>query len=167
MRLLVRSKKYGDHHALIDADDFPLVKSYDWYLMICRKVIKYAVAKSQAGPVVILHRIILNAPRGLFVDHKNGNGLDCRRANIRVATRSQNGANRIKRASTSSSKFLGVWMDKRSGLWEACLRLKGKRYRKGGFRTESGAAAEYNRLASLHHGEFAKPNAIHKNTGPN
>lgn len=87
--------------ALIDAADAPLVLKYRWKLFGSRGA-TYAES-FVAGDS--LHRFLLKPPSGLQVDHKNGNGLDCRRSNLRLATHSQNQQNKRK---NPSSIFKGV-----------------------------------------------------------
>ena len=84
----------------------------------------YAVRSQIIGPkdikIVRLHRLIMNAPDGLLVDHKNGDSLDNRRANLRLATHSQNQCNKRKKANTSS-RFMGVSFHKKRGKWAAYI----------------------------------------------
>jgi hypothetical protein len=89
-----------------------------------------------------------------FVDHVNGNGLDNRRANIRPATRSQNGANRRK--TIGESKFKGVC--RHCGGWRATIGLNNRKLSLGTFRTEEEAARAYDAAAKEHFGEYARLN---------
>ena len=78
----------------------------------------YAIRGQMISPsgskIVQLHRLIMNAPKGLLVDHRNGDSLDNRRANLRLATHSQNQWNRQKIKNTTS-RFVGVSFYKNSG----------------------------------------------------
>ena len=53
----------------------------------------YAARKTRGESLVLLHRFILEPPDGVDVDHKNLDGLDCRRKNMRLATSAQNNSN--------------------------------------------------------------------------
>lgn len=92
-----------------------------------------------------------------FADHRNGNGLDNRRSNLRPATRRQNQMNMRKQRHTAS-QFKGVsWRPKDSG-WGAYIRLNGRQTWLGLFAKEEDAALAYNFAAHEHFGEFAKLN---------
>ena len=108
-----------------------------------------------------MHRLIMGFPPApLVVDHINHDGLDNRRSNLRVITKKQNQGNR-RSARNSSSKYLGVSKNKKSGLFTAQIRLSdGKRICLGRFNDEIVAAMAYNRAASEVHGIFANLNVI-------
>ncbi|MFN3377720.1 MAG: HNH endonuclease, partial [Burkholderiaceae bacterium] len=101
-----------------------------------------------------LHRFLLNAPRGVLVDHRNGNGLDCRRFNLRAATPAQNNANRR----TRSSGWRGV--RKVRGQWWAVIKEGEQQLKLGPFNSALAAAWAYNREATRIHGEFALLNKL-------
>ena len=108
--------------------------------------------------IVSLHREIMNEPKGLLVDHKNGDGLDNRRANLRTATRFDNIHNRRKRKTKTSSRYTGVHIDKETGRWVVRIRNRGKRIWLGSFAEEEEAAKAYDRAARKYYGEFARLN---------
>jgi hypothetical protein len=99
----------------------------------------------------------MNEPAGLLVDHRNGIGLDNRRANLRLATNSQNGCNKPKKKNTSS-QFIGVSFHKKAGKWACFIRNKGRRTWLGSFESEIDAARAYDEAAKKYHGEFARLN---------
>lgn len=106
---------------------------------------------------ILMHRFILDAKKGEQVDHKNGNGLDNTRENIRICSSQENAMNR--RIQTHSSKYKGVrWHD--NGKWVARIKISGKLKHIGCFSSEEGAAAAYNVAAVSLFGEFAKLNEI-------
>lgn len=88
--IVVTSKSYGIHEALIDTEDLDKVKVCSW---------SYSTSKSRC-PLIkgankkYLHRLITDCPDGLEVDHMNFNGLDNRKANLRVCTRAENAQNK-------------------------------------------------------------------------
>jgi len=92
-------------------------------------------------------------------DHINGNGLDNRRENLRLCTRSENRRNSQKQSGCSSG-FKGVLKHKdgRKTPWVATICLKGNKKRSRVFKTEIEAAQWYDEMAKEHHGEFAKLN---------
>jgi hypothetical protein len=121
----------------------------------------YAISEMKIGPkrtkIVSLHREIMKAPKGILVDHRNSDGLDNRRANLRLATYSQNNINRPKKANTSS-KYRGVCFEKSCQEWGVFTRVNGKQKRIGRFKNEVEAARAYDRAALKYHGEFARLN---------
>lgn len=106
--------------------------------------------------VLYVHRLVM--PEVHEVDHKNGNGLDCRRENLRAATRSQTRANSRKR-SDSNSQYKGVHKYltrcKREPRWCASVNKDGKVFKSGSFLTELEAAEAYTQWSVEAFGEFA------------
>lgn len=110
------------------------------------------------GKYTKLHRFILNADAAVIIDHRDGNGLNNRRSNLRVATNAQNLQNQYN--PRGSSRFKGVSLHRASGKWRVNISANGKAYRFGLFEKELDAAKEYNRRAIELHGEFARINPI-------
>lgn len=104
---------------------------------------------------VLLHRFLLDAPTGVMVDHKNGNGLDCTRGNLRVANRNQKQHNSGPRNGTS--RFKGVYR-KTKNRWAAQIKARQTYRYLGLFATEEDAASAYDEAAKELHGEFARLN---------
>jgi hypothetical protein len=102
-----------------------------------------------------LHRVIVNAPRGMQVDHINRNTLDNRRENLRICTKREQAFNKRKRCDGLGSSFKGVYKARKSDRWTARIRFDGKAQWLGTYDTEIEAAAAYNVAAKSFHGEFA------------
>lgn len=113
-----------------------------------------------------LSRKIMDAPRGMEVDHINGDTLDNRRRNLRVCTRQQNHRNR--RRSCGASRLKGVTIvrnNKPPSRWMARIRLSQvERITIGFFPTALSAALAYDDAAVKHFGEFAAPNFPERHT---
>lgn len=104
------------------------------------------------------HRFIMDAPKGVLVDHINHNTLDNRKINLRLCNRSQNMWNRKR--SCGVSKFKGVhWCNERQ-KWRTQIYLNNKRVHSRRFKCEKQAALFYNEKALELFGEFAHLNLI-------
>jgi hypothetical protein len=141
--------------AIIDDIDFEEVALKKWCAVKNRNV-WYAV-NGKGEKKMFMHRLILRAIKGQKVDHRDGNGLNNQRANIRLASASQNGANR-QVLSKKSSQYLGVYKVKEK--YQAGCRKDGLLHRSQLFKDEKDAAKAYNDLAQQLHGSFAKLNQL-------
>lgn len=146
-------------YAIVDDEDYERVSQYKWYANRIGSNI-YAV-RSEGGRVnrkfIFLHRFIIDAPKNSMVDHINRNGLDCRRENLRFATKSQNMRNRGPNANNSSG-FKGVSWDGKRRKWQANITIQGKQIGLGRYETAREAAHAYDDAARKYHGEFAWTN---------
>lgn len=142
--------------ALIDDDDFENISQYKWYALKSRNTFYAYRQKWMNGKTIstIMHRMILNAPNGYEVDHINFNGLDNRKCNLRIASRSQNQANRPK-TWDGTSKYKGVHWHKLNKRWIVQITIEGKNINCGAYKDEIEAAIAYDRAAIQYFGEFA------------
>lgn len=145
--------------ALIDEDDLALVSPYRWRVLKGKKAKKlYAYTGGYPGvPALAMHRLIMNAPTDRDVDHINGDSLDNRRSNLRVATESENGANREPNR-VNSSGYKGVTWQKNIGKWQAQIKCRGKNIYLGLYDDPANAALAYDSKALEVFGDFARLN---------
>jgi hypothetical protein len=142
---------------LIDTADLPLVEPYYWYVEKS-KYTYYASTMTNAGGSSRPKRMhAMLFPSAVHVDHKDGDGLNNRRSNLRPATFSQNNANRRKISGTTSP-FIGVSWDKKRERWFAKVKWQQKQYALGRFlyADEAATVRDIKMLALA--GEFAKLN---------
>jgi len=104
-----------------------------------------------------MHREVINAPKGRMTDHINGNTLDNRRSNLRLATPSDN-AHNTKLPKNNTTGYRGV--GKKGNRYIAHIRSDNKEHHLGSFSTPEEAALAYNKAATELHGEFASLNTI-------
>src|SRR3990172_5804868 len=106
-----------------------------------------------------MRRVIVGARAGQCVDHINGDGLDNRRANLRLASQSDNLAN-ARLSASSSSGYKGVTRAPRRSLrpWMAQVTARGRHVYLGCFDTLEAAARAYDTAARSLFGEFARTN---------
>jgi HNH endonuclease/AP2 domain len=137
---------------LVDDADLSLVQDYKWSL----GAKGYAVAQPSHRSYIYAHRLIMGAPDNLEVDHINGNGLDCRKQNLRLATHQQNTWNRHGPNKNNTHQYMGVSRYRKG--WQAQIQRSGKRYTSPTYATEEEAARAYDVAARTLFGEFAYQN---------
>ena len=154
--------------ALVDDADVAVVEKYKWHVERGPSQPMYAVAQvpgEKPRRSLKMHRLLLGLkPGDPGVDHKNGNGLDNRRENLRMATGSQNSANSNGKLARRKSRWKGVCWHKDSrrpagGYWYVSVGMKGGRIQHRAL-SELDAAKQYNTLATRLHGAFARLNEI-------
>jgi len=105
----------------------------------------------------MLHRFIMGVTDPhIDVDHRNHNGLDCQRENLRRCVRGENTGN--LRKYRGSSQYKGVSWDKRDKRWRAVVRVHGVTKHLGRFTEEADAARAYDAAARAAFGEFCYAN---------
>ena len=142
-------------YAIVDNADFSLLNQFKWCLLHT-----YAArTKYKPKKTVLLHRVILNNPVGMEIDHINGDGLDNRRKNLRIVSHQQNLFNR-RSNKNSSSVYRGVSWSKSNNKWHAFIQKNGVLFHLGHYSSEREAAMVYNKKAKELFGEFARLNPV-------
>lgn len=142
---------------MVDDADFDWLNQWKWHASKRkRKGREVFYACRVDGQCIYMHRQIMGSPPGLQVDHRDGEGLNNQRYNLRRSTHAQNLSNSRKRAGCSS-RFKGVY-SRRSGKWLAQIRFGGRSRHLGIFEKEEEAARAYNKAAATAFGEFARLN---------
>lgn len=139
--------------AIVDDADYEWLSQWKWCTVWDGKRWYAARRVWKQTKAIYMHRAILNAPNGTNVDHKDGDGLNNTRENIRVCSHSQNLMNRGKTANNKSG-FKGVSPYKRYGKYRASIKSQTIGY----FNTAEEAAHAYDEAAKKYFGEFANLN---------
>ncbi len=144
-------------HVMVDDEDYSVAVNIRWYLST--HGYPMAVINKRS---VYLHRLVMGSPRGIKVDHKNGNLLDARKSELRTATSGENSRNRVRLQRNNKSGVHGVSWNRRRSQWLASLEVD---YRSIflGWHTTIEAASAARRAAELkYYGSFA-PSMYHNN----
>lgn len=150
--------------ALVDDEDFDRVSQFKWSAYencgLWYATRRAKVSERESGAIatqnISLHRYILNPPSDVLVDHRNGNGLDCQKDNMRLATHTQNTQNQQRLHKTNKSGYRGAYVLR--GKWRASIRVNHKFIWLGTFKNGEEAARAYDAAAIKYRGEFASPN---------
>ncbi len=135
--------------AIVDAADYERLSKYRWNA--CPSGDGFYARRSVPGGTILMHREVIGAPKGMPVDHINGNRADNRAANLRVCTPQQNEHNKPPRGGRSRYKGVYPHRDK----WQAAIKHNGKTHYLGVFEDEIEAAKARDRKAVELQGEFA------------
>lgn len=142
----------------MDDEDYEWLNEYKWHID----------AYGYAGAAIkinnkwvkkIMHRLLINTPNGMEIDHIDNNGLNNQKSNLRIVTHHQNIMNKSKRKN-GSSIFRGVGWCKAANKWQARISLNKKEHYIGIFKNEKDAAKAYNERAIELFGEYANLNEV-------
>lgn len=159
MRLVFKKLKGGDlktitlnngFKAIVDDGDYSFLSQFRWHAKVYKKrnlvyaartVNFYKKSGERTAKTIMMHRVILKYDGQMVVDHKNHNGLDNRRGNLRICSVGENNRN-LRKNKLASSRFVGV--HKRGKSWAAQISVNGNKVWIGSFKLERDAAIAYN-----------------------
>jgi len=148
--------------AIVDPEDYDRLSKYKWHTNKGGRTfyaMRWVPSKKPKRYIALyMHRQVLNFPDAEYIDHRNNEGFDNRKANIRPATRAQNNYNRQKYSNNSYSKYKGVGFKRKGKKWSAQIGLGNKMIFLGYFKNEIDAAKAYDRAAKKYYKEFASLN---------
>lgn len=144
-------------YAIVDDEDFEKINKFKWCAHYKSNGRWYAVRTIRKAndkqATLIMHRMIMNVPTGLQIDHRNHNGLDNRKCNLRICTNTENRYN--LKSQEGTSKYKGVYWNKINKKWIVQIQLNGKSTYLGSYLNEIDGALAYDIKATELFGEFA------------
>ena len=150
--------------AKVDDEDYDYLMQWKWHAKFGHSVKSYYATRTGQKTeghlwkkVIIMHRIIMNCPKYLEVDHVYHDTLDNRKSKLRICNHSQNTMNQQKR-SDNISGYRGV--NSKHGKWCAQIQTSGKKIYLGMFNCKHEAAKAYNIASRMYHGRFGYQNII-------
>jgi len=146
----------------VDESDFARITQFKWQSQKTSGDDVYAGAsiKDESGKWrrVLLHRFVMNAPRGMVIDHINGDKLDNRKSNLRICNQV---VNRLNSKGSGKSKYKGVSLRNRASPWMASIKLPDGEYKNlGSYKNEIDAARAYNEYAKKIYGDLVLLNDL-------
>lgn len=138
--------------AIVDAEDYDRLSQYKWYAAKNRET--YYAQRGSNGTIISMHREIMRAPKGVICDHKNHNGLDNCKSNLRLCTSAQNQYNKTAKKGCSS-RYKGVILRRDYKRWRAQIGFNYERIHLGNFPDQIKAGSAYDDKAADLFGEFA------------
>jgi hypothetical protein len=143
------------YRAVLSAEDVCRVEAYSWRAQISNRTVYAYTADFSTGRRrnVAMHRLLMEFPVGMQVDHRDGDGLNNTRANLRLATAAQNQHNKMA-TKRNTSGFKGVF--KARAKWKAEIKVGGKSVYLWTFDAPDTAAKAYAKASADLHGEFGR-----------
>jgi hypothetical protein len=139
--------------ALIDKEDYDKVKDYSWFAQYDEKGKRFYARTGTHGTKIRMHRLILDAKESQIVDHKDHDGLNNRKNNLRLCEQSQNCMNKLYQ-SNNTSGYRGVSFHKGKNKYQATIMVKRKQIYLGSFDTAIEAFKVYQEKARELFGAF-------------
>jgi len=143
---------------MVDDEDFYVLKNMTWGLHKVHTMHNSFYARTTiSGKCITMHQFLVNAPKGFQVDHKDGNGLNNQKINLRACTQKQNSAN-LRKNKRNTAGFKGVHFNRSRNIFQSYITPDGKHIYLGSYKTAQEAAIAYDQAAIEHYGEFACTN---------
>jgi hypothetical protein len=142
--------------AIVDDADYEWLSQWKWHVN-SNGYANRTEHQSSKATTISMHRLITDAPKGMDVDHIDGNPLNNQRSNLRIATRTENQRNQ-RAVRGGSSQYKGVHIHRQTGKWEARIKVNRQGIYLGLHSSEIDAARAYDEAARKYFGEFAKTN---------
>lgn len=143
-------------YAKVDDSDYAYLNLFKWYAEKTPQN-KYRTKTRLNGKFIYMHQLVM---KNKNIDHINGDALDNRKENLRLATTQQNAQNSTKTIKTTTSRYKGVYFCKNTANYRAKIMKDGISIHLGCYASEEQAALKYNEAAKQLFGEFAHLNEV-------
>lgn len=145
------------YEAKIDISDIDFIGQFNWFAFTLKNGV-YAARTSSPDKngkryTIFMHRDLIKPDKHMLIDHKDRDGLNNQRINLRVATPAQNQYNQPLPVNNTSG-FKGVCYRKDRDKWQASITINGVQKNLGLFNTAKLASNAYNNVAYSLHGPF-------------
>jgi len=150
-----------DKVSIVDDEDFDKLNQFKWFAHWDRHnwyACRHTGRINGKDPITGMHRVIMNPQENMEVDHKDGDGLNNQKSNLRVCTHRQNNRNLKPRLDKISSKLKGVSWHKKNRKFTSTITSNQNTIHLGCFNSEQEAAIAYDKAAKQLHGDFARTN---------
>lgn len=159
-KIFIKRKDGKEVISLIDTEDLTIIPNV--FLSAWKEknieLERYYIVFNDKGTTKQLHRLIMNAPKGMVVDHINHDTTDNRKENLRVVTHEENMRNRRAHQANSASGLLGVHYNSSKKRWVAQIAVNKKQKHIGNFVNEREAVRARKKAEIKYWGEaVAKP----------
>ena len=142
-----------------DLEDYDLIKDYCWMVNNNGYVVTDISKACIKIPKISFHRLVMNCPKDLFIDHQNHNKTDNRKRNLRIVTKSQNAMNQIIKTNNTSG-VAGVSWDNKVQKWAAHIMINYEKIHLGYFNTFEDAVKARKEAEEKYFGEFSYDNSM-------
>ena len=150
-----------NQNATVDAADYEWLSQWNWHVFLSRSTNSFYAKRNNVvsgkSKAIYMHRAILDAAGSVEVDHRDGDTLNNRRSNLRLATHQENRSNG-KRYTCNTSGYKGVYWKPLMKKWQAAINIYGKAVYLGTSNNKDDTARMYDFAAIALHGEFARTN---------
>lgn len=147
---------------IVDDEDYESLIKFKWHAYwnpSSKTFYANRMSSSNPGPrgIIRMHRVIMNCPNGMYIDHINKNTLDNRKENLRICNKSQNAGNSKLRVDNKTG-YKGIRYVQKMNRWVVYMTQNGNYIHIGTYKSKIEAALAYDDAASDHFGEFARLN---------
>lgn len=147
-----------DKVTIVDGEDFEKLNQFKWCAFFNGKnwYGQRGIWINGKQKTILMHREIMNVPKGIQIDHRNWNGLDNRKENLRLCTNQQNQFNVKQSHKNNKLGIKGICWSKRDKRFRATITVNNKTIHLGYFNVLGDADSAYRKAEEKYFGEFAR-----------